>query len=197
MQITRWGMEHPKWCIRKKRQTFFLCIRDWKKVPKRDLKLKIFIRMIAEIVSLRCALSFSVSVKLRSVKSFQSNGKIARDGSISGETSDAINHRGRSATRDCSISAVVEVAPRKALRKLSKAHRRAIVANIFQITARAMSKLWPDHWLCVYWKVYGVKIKTTLFPSLNGFSSFTALFHRALKQIPRSHRASDLWTNHK
>lgn len=126
-------MKHPNRCdaLEKKRQTFFLYSR-LKKVPKRDLKLKIFIRMIAEIISLRCALSFQ-SEERQSVKSFQSNGKIVQTGRSRGETSDAINHQ-RHPARDCSRSAVVEVAP--LLRKLSKTRRPAIVANIFQITGR-------------------------------------------------------------
>lgn len=120
----------------KKRQTFFLYSR-LKKSPQTKLEAEIFIRMIAEIISFDVR-SFPVRKALE-CKKLSEQWENCSDGSISGETSDAINHQRRPAARDCSRSAIVEVAPRKSLlkplRKLSKTRRLAIVANIFQITA--------------------------------------------------------------
>lgn len=158
-----------------------------KKVPERDLKLKIFIRMIAEIVSLRCALSFSVREAAECKKLSKQWENCSRRVDLGG------NKRCYKSPRPpCRswLQHFVEVAPRKArATKAAEESSPGYRCQYFPDNGRAMSELWPDHWLCVsYWKVYGVKIKTTLFPSLNGFSSFSALFHRALKQIPRSHR---------
>lgn len=128
------------WCIRKSDKLSFSVFEIEKKSPNETWSWKSSSGWLLKSSPFDVRSLFQ-SVKLRSVKSFQSNGKIVRDGSISGETSDAINHRGRPATRDCWRSAVVEVAPRKALIMALRSCRRSVAGLSLPIFPR----LRPGH----------------------------------------------------